>query len=61
MQALKFLEWAREKDTFGVQDATRILESSESYAKLFLHRLVKRGLVKRVTKMCILQSRMFGL
>ncbi len=35
MQALKFLEWAREKDTFGVQDATRILESSESYAKLF--------------------------
>ncbi|MCD6247047.1 MAG: hypothetical protein J7J87_01260 [Candidatus Diapherotrites archaeon] len=50
MQALKFLEWARRKDTFCVQDATRILESSESYAKLFLHRLVKRGLVKRVTK-----------
>lgn len=50
MNALNLMERLEEKVIFRVADIERISSCSNKYAKLTLNRLIKRKLIKRVTK-----------
>ncbi len=50
MNTLQLLKKLELKPTFKVQDIERICRCSKAYAKLILHRLDERGLIKKVTK-----------
>jgi len=52
MKAITFLDsFARiEKPVFNIEDAIRIINKPRAYVALYLHRLEKQGLIKRIEK-----------
>ena len=50
MKDIKLIEKLEEKAVFSVQDVQRIGDFTREYAKLVLNRLVKRKLIKKVTR-----------
>jgi len=50
MKTITLLKKLETKPIFRVQDVERIYMCDRSYAKLLLHRLTKRGIVKRVAR-----------
>ncbi len=50
MKEIEIIDKLREKAVFSVQDVQRIGDFSREYTKLVLNRLVKRKLIKRITR-----------
>lgn len=50
MKEIEIIEKLKEKSVFSVQDIQRMGSFSRGYAKLVLNRLVKRKLIKKVTR-----------
>lgn len=50
MNAINLIEKLKQKTTFKVENIERIALCNRNYAKIILNRLLKRGLIKRITK-----------
>ena len=50
MKEIRLIDYLKEKAVFSVQDIQRIDSCSREYGKLVLNRLMKRKLIKRITR-----------